>query len=68
MGVYNYGDIDCENGAILNRPDSEAMCPIKEYYEDMGYCHRCGELAELNEYGLCEMCEDEFNRFVNSDD
>ena len=68
MGVYNYGDIDCENGAILNKPDIESMCPIKEYYEDMGYCHRCGELAELNEYGLCEMCEDEFNRFVNSDD
>lgn len=68
VGAYNYGEIDCDNGVILNKPDVESMCPIKEYYEDKDYCERCGELAELNEYGLCEFCEDEFNQFINSDD
>lgn len=68
VGAFNYGEIDCNNGVILNKPSVEAICPINEYYEDKDYCERCGELAELNEYGLCEFCEDEFKRFVNSDD
>lgn len=68
VGAYNYGEIDCGNGLILNKPDVESICQINEYYEDKDYCERCGVLAKLNEYGLCEFCEDEFNRFINSDD
>lgn len=68
VGVYNYGEIDCDNGIVLNKPDIESICPIKEYYEDKGFCEMCGEISELNEYGLCEFCEDKISRFINSDD
>lgn len=68
MQIYNYGEIDCENGAILNKPNIQAICPIEEYYKNKKFCEKCGELAELSEYGLCDCCMDEFNRFINSDD
>lgn len=64
MGVFNYQNIDVDGGEI------EEPLDLSNYisFENYETCERCGERAVLNSMGLCDQCEEEFNRFVNSDD
>lgn len=64
MGVFNYQNIEVDGGEI------EEPLDLSNYisFEDYEICERCGERAVLNNIGLCERCEDEFNHYVNSDD
>ena len=63
-GAFNYQNIEVDGG------DVEEPINLANYIDfgDYETCERCGERAVLNEHGLCEQCEDEFRRFVNSDD
>ena len=64
VGVFNYQDIDIDGGEIDTPINLEKYIDLGDY----DTCERCGERAILNSYGLCEQCEEEFDRFVNSDD
>ncbi len=64
MGAFNYQNIEIEGGEV------EEPIDLSEYisFDNYETCERCGERAVLNSMGLCEQCEEEFQRFVNSDD
>lgn len=62
VGSYNYGDIKCENGDILNKPSIESMCPINKDYENKGFSDISGELTDSNKCFLCEFHEEEISR------
>ena len=64
MGVFNYQDIEIEGGEIDTPMNLEPYIDLQDY----DTCERCGERAVVNSYGLCDQCEEEFKRFVNSDD
>jgi hypothetical protein len=64
MGAFNYQDIDIEGGEIDTSINLEHYIDLQDY----DTCERCGERAVVNSYGLCDQCEEEFRRFVNSDD
>lgn len=64
LGTFNYQNIEINGG------DIEKLINLSTYISFNGYetCYRCGEYAVLNESGLCNVCQEEFERFVNSDD
>lgn len=64
MGFINNQNIEIDGGEI------ECTIDLSSYFEvyETDTCARCGEYAVLNDSGLCPNCEDEYNRFVNSDD
>ena len=64
VGAFNYQDIDIEGGEIDTSMNLEPYIDLQDYET----CERCGERAVVNSYGLCDQCEAEFKRFVNSDD
>lgn len=64
MGVFNNQDIEIEGGEIDTPLNLESYIDLQDY----DTCERCGERAVVNSYGLCDQCEEEFKRFVNSDD
>ena len=64
LGTFNFQNIEIEGGNIEKPIDLSHYITFNEY-ED---CCRCEELAILNDSGLCDACQDEFDRFVNSDD
>ena len=64
MGCFNTQIIEIDGGEIEEPIDLSKYISFEDY-ED---CWKCGERAILNEHHLCEQCEEEFNRFVNSDD
>ncbi len=64
IGVFNYQDIEIEGGEIDTPMNLEPYIDLQDY----DTCERCGERAVVNSYGLCDQCEEEFKRFVNSDD
>ena len=64
MGAFNYQDIEIEGGEIDTPLNLEPYIDLQDYET----CERCGERAVVNSYGLCDQCEEEFKRFVNSDD
>ena len=64
IGVFNSQDIDVSHGSIEKSINLSQFIHFDEYEK----CIRCGERAILNDAGLCEFCQDEFDRFVNSDD
>lgn len=64
MGFINNQNIEIDGGEI------ECTVDLSSYFEvdETDTCARCGEYAVLNDSGLCPNCEEEYNRFVNSDD
>lgn len=64
VGAFNYQDIDVSHGSIGKSVNLSHFIHFYDYDE----CIKCGERALLNDIGLCENCQDEFDRFVNSDD
>lgn len=64
VGVFNYQEIDVSNGSIEKSMNLAPFIQLDEYE----VCIRCGERAVLNDSELCENCQDEFDRFVNSED
>jgi len=64
LGTFNFQNIEIEGGNIEKPIDLSRYIIFDDYEE----CYRCGELAILNDSGLCDACQDEFDRFVNSDD
>lgn len=64
MGCFNTQNIEIDGGEI------EKPIDLSRYisFGDDEECWKCGERAILNEHHLCDQCEEEFNRFVNSDD
>lgn len=64
MGAFNYQDIEVD-GATLEESLDLSRCIS---FGDYDYCYRCGERSILNDSGLCEQCQQEFEKFVNSDD
>ena len=56
MGAYNYGDIYCDSAELISDFDIETYAPIGDYDENLDTCLMCGELAELNDDGLCIDC------------
>ena len=64
VGAFNDQDIYVSNGSIEKSVNLSHFIHFYDYDE----CIKCGERAVLNNIGLCENCQDEFDRFVNSDD
>lgn len=64
VGVFNYQEIKIEGGEIDTTLNLETYIDLQDY----STCERCGERAVVNTSGLCDQCEEEFRRFVNSDD
>ena len=64
MGAFNDQDIDVSNGSIEKSVNLSRFAP----FDDYDACIRCGERAVLNDIGLCENCQNEYDRFINSDD
>lgn len=64
MGCFNTQNIEIDGGEIEEPIDLSQYISFEDYEE----CWRCGERTILNEHHLCEQCEEEFNRIVNSDD
>lgn len=64
MGAFNYQNIDIEGGEIDTPLNLESYIDLQDY----DTCERCGARAVVNSYGLCDQCEEEFKRFVYSDD
>lgn len=64
VGVFNTQNIEIEGGEIEEPMNLADYISLEDYEE----CWRCGERAILNEHNLCERCEEEFKRFVDSDD
>ena len=64
MGAFNTQNIEINGGEIEESINLESYISFENYEE----CMRCGERAVLNDIGLCERCEADFDRFVNSDD
>lgn len=64
VGAFNNQDISVSHGTI------EKSINLSNYisFGDYDVCERCGERAILNDIGLCENCQEEFDRFVNLDD
>ena len=63
-GVFNGEEIEIDGGEV------EKHIELSRYmaFGDYDFCDRCGEWATLNSHGLCDQCEEEFQKFVNSDD
>lgn len=64
IGIIYYQNIEIDGGNIESTID---MSPYFSF-DDFDTCVRCGERAVLNDSDLCPNCEEEFNRFVDSDD
>lgn len=64
VGVFNTQNIEIEGGEIEEPMDLSHYIRLDDYEE----CWKCGERAILNEHRLCDQCEEEFRRFVESDD
>ena len=64
MGAFNYQNIEIVGGEIEEPIDLSDYISFDDYEE----CWKCGERKVLGEHGLCDQCEDEYQRFVNSDD
>ena len=64
VGAFNMQNIEIVGG------DIEEAIDLSEYIDlgDYDTCYKCGERAIVNDIGLCEYCQDEFDRFVDSDD
>lgn len=65
LGSINYQEIEADNGTIENEINLSTYIDLFDEYET---CCRCGQPAILNSIGLCDDCQKEFDRFVNSDD
>ena len=64
MGVFNFQNIEIDGGDIEKPISLSSYISFNEYEA----CCRCGDHAILNEIGLCDACQEEYDRFVNSDD
>lgn len=64
MGAFNYQDIEVDGATVEETLDLTRFISFGDY----DYCYRCGERTILNNNGLCEQCQQEFDKFVNSDD
>ena len=64
LGCFNFQNIEIEGGDIEKPIDLSQYISFDEYEE----CSRCGEYAILNEFGLCDACQEEYEQYVNSDD
>lgn len=64
IGVFNYQEIEAD-GAVVEEPLELSRCITFSNYD---CCYRCGERAILNNIGLCEQCQQEYDKLVNSDD
>ena len=64
IGAFNMQNIKVEGGTL------EESIDLLEYIDLSGFdiCEKCGEHAITNEMGLCERCQEEFDRYVNGDD
>lgn len=64
VGMFSMQNIDIDGGEVEESINLEDYISFEEYET----CVKCGERAILNDFGLCEQCEAEYNDFVDSDD
>lgn len=64
VGAFNYQEINVSHGTVEKSINLSNFISFDDYDE----CERCGERTILNDIGLCENCQEEFDRYVNSDD
>lgn len=64
VGIINYQNIEIDGGSI------ESTINLSPYFsfDNLETCARCGELAILNDSDLCPNCEEDYIRFMDSDD
>jgi len=64
IGAFNMQNIEVEGGELEEPIDLSKCIDLGDY----DTCERCGEHAIVNDIGLCESCQEDFDRFVESDD
>lgn len=64
LGTFNMQNIEVEGGLLEEPIDLSNYIDLDDY----NICEMCGEHAIVNEYGLCESCQDEFDSCMESDD
>lgn len=64
VGVINYTEVECDGATVIRPIRLDDKIPIHEHET----CERCGKYAILSRNGLCDECEEEFKRFIESDD
>ena len=64
VGAINYTEVECDGATVIRpiRLDNK----ISVHAHDT--CERCGKYAVLSRDGLCDECEAEFKRYLESDD
>lgn len=63
-GVIDYQEIDVEGGELDKPIDVSDYIELGHYEE----CERCGRRAILNDMGLCNDCDREFEQLLHEDD
>ena len=64
VGVVNYTEIESENATVIRPLCLQELIDVSNH----DVCERCGEIGAVNEYGLCENCENEFRFNIERDD
>lgn len=64
VGVFADQEIDVSHGSVERTINLSSFINFNDYDE----CYRCGERNILNDKGLCENCQEEYDRFADSDD
>jgi len=62
--VFNEQDIEADDAIIVQKMDLYNHILFREKEP----CNRCGEWAELDEFGLCDNCRDENEYLLSKDD
>ena len=61
---FNEQDIETDDAIIVQEMDLYNHIPFHEKEA----CNRCGEWAELDEFGLCDNCRAEYEYLLSKDD
>lgn len=64
VGAINYTEIECDGATVIRPIRLDDKISVYEHET----CERCGKYAVLSRDGLCDECEAEFKRFIDSDD
>lgn len=64
VGIVNDTEIECDDATVIRPMSLQDKIDLSNH----DVCERCGEIGVLNEYGLCENCENEFRYNIERDD
>lgn len=64
VGAINNTEVECDGATVIRPIKLDDKISVHEHET----CERCGKYAVLSRNGLCDECEAEFKRYIESDD